>query len=208
MTLAPNIHFPDRDAILAEALNAHSAGDLDKAEGGYGSLMRADPGDSDALFFRAVAVFQRGHADKAIELCRFAMRAPRFSPDFAARLAGLLYANDGEGAARNFLRRNRLEPHRLSGKLGAVHNIKEIEPWYFSRRAAPFPRSIEAFEDTAGPIERHVLKGWLPETPPFGAKPVLDPGIERDLLLHDIRLEGQIERDGPPDSALVLDVAA
>ncbi|MBT6117971.1 MAG: hypothetical protein HOH66_08895 [Rhodospirillaceae bacterium] len=124
MSLAPQ--SPDRNEILADALRAHAAGDLDGAEGGYGLLMRADPGDSDALFFRAVAAFQRGRAEKAIELCRFALRAPRFSPDFEARLADLLDANDGVGevSARTFLRRNRLE--------------------------------------------RHVLKGWLPETPPFG----------------------------------------
>jgi hypothetical protein len=168
MSLAPQ--SPDRNEILADALRAHAAGDLDGAEGGYGLLMRADPGDSDALFFRAVAAFQRGRAEKAIELCRFALRAPRFSPDFEARLADLLDANDGVGevSARTFLRRNRLEPHVLSGKLGAVHNIKEIEPWYFSRRADPFPRKADAFDDAADLIERHVLKGWLPETPPFG----------------------------------------
>lgn len=41
-----------------------------------------------------------------------------------------------------------------------------------------------------------------------GVEPVTDPAIERDLLLYDIRLEGHVERDAPPDAALVMDVAA
>lgn len=171
MSLA--LQTPDpRDPRMTDALSHHQAGALAEAEAGYRALMRMDPGDSDTLYLLGICAFQAGRADKAADLCRFALRAPRFSEGFEATLADTLAAQgaEEEHRIRTFLRTSRLEPHVLSGKLGAVHNIKEIEPWYFSRRADPFPRKAELFDDLAGLIERHVLKGWLPERPPFTAE--------------------------------------
>ena len=168
MTLHPQTRNI-RDDHLDLALAHHHAGSLAQAEAAYLTLMSRDPGDSDVLFLLGVCAFQAGRDDSAAELCRFALRAPRFSAEFEATLADALAAqgDQEEKRIRGFLRTNRLEPHVLSGKLGAVHNIKEIEPWYFSRRADPFPRTAQAFDDLAHLVERHVLKGWLPDVPPF-----------------------------------------
>lgn len=175
MTLAataarPATAAPDRAAMLAAATGCHTARDLTAAETGYRDLIQADPGDSDAVYYLGIIAFQNGRPEQAMDLIGFALKSARFSPTFEPTLARLLEGQGGAPAVevRTFLRRNRLEPHILSGKLGGVLNLKEIEPWYFTRRMNPYPRRMEDFDDLEALIDKYVLKGWLPPEKPFG----------------------------------------
>ncbi|MFN0044225.1 MAG: GSCFA domain-containing protein [Alphaproteobacteria bacterium] len=168
-TIQANTRLAASADTLRTALALHAAGDLSGAEQGYRTLMATGMRECDALYYLGIVAYQTGHADQAEQIFHACLKMLRFTPCFEAELAAMLKAQGVavEDDVRGYLRRNRFEPHIFAGTLGQTLDFKTLEPWYFSRRAQPFPREMADFDDLPRLVERYVLKGWLPATKPF-----------------------------------------
>lgn len=160
-----------RDAIAAlEAL------DLDRADALLRQCLETDCQLADATYFLAVIALQRGSEAECLEFLAWSEECGAVAPDFFKVLGRVIEAlgpEKGE-AARRFLQRHRKIPWQLVGKLGGEIPQDRVEPWYFSRQVTHFfPGKQEEFEDIQGVIERYILPGFLPATPPFTAKSAL-----------------------------------
>jgi Flp pilus assembly protein TadD len=67
------------DALLANAMNAHQAGQLRDAQMSYRAVLRKAPKHFVALHFLGISKIQEGQADKGVELVREALR---LKPDY------------------------------------------------------------------------------------------------------------------------------
>lgn len=103
-------------------------------------------------------------------MLRRAYDVGRFERGFDARLNVVMRTFGGEASerVRDLMRRERLVPWNIVGRLGAKLDFREIEPWHFTRRGVNmFPRRQSDLRDTPILIESSVLKGWMPSRPPF-----------------------------------------
>jgi tetratricopeptide (TPR) repeat protein len=168
--VALNEADPDSHYVLGYVL--HRLGRPGEAVAHYEAAARLDPERSEALHFRAIAAWQGGNETEAIRYAAEALRRNGFGEGFFGWLNDLIENLEAEEskAVRRFLRRNRLLPRQAIGRLGALADFEAIDPWYFSRRMIDaYPRKLSDFDDLAALIEKHVIKGWTPETPPFAA---------------------------------------
>jgi Predicted methyltransferase (contains TPR repeat) len=69
------------DGVLAQAIKAHQADDLDTAERLYGQVLDMQMAQPDALHFLGVLSHQRGRSDEAVELIRMALQITPRHPD-------------------------------------------------------------------------------------------------------------------------------
>ncbi len=99
------------DQNLAQAVEAHRAGDLGTASRLYRRLLKAQPGHADTLHLSGLVAFQQGHPDKAIGLIEQAVRRDPGRPDYQANLGRVLQAaGHPEDAAECFRRVLELVP--------------------------------------------------------------------------------------------------
>ena len=69
------------DGVLAQAIKAHQADDLEPAERLYGQVLDMQMAQPDALHFLGVLSHQRGRSDEAVELIRMALQITPRHPD-------------------------------------------------------------------------------------------------------------------------------
>ena len=80
---------PEVDAVLANAINAHQAGQLQKAQALYRAALKKVPKHPVALHFLGISQIQEGQADKGIKLVREALKR---NPDYIEAHYNLAYA--------------------------------------------------------------------------------------------------------------------
>lgn len=68
-------------AVLKQAMQAHQADDLDKAERLYGEVLERQAAQPDALHYLGVLRHQRGRSDEAVELIEAALKITPRHPD-------------------------------------------------------------------------------------------------------------------------------
>ncbi|MCW2243917.1 tetratricopeptide repeat protein [Azospirillum canadense] len=111
-----------RDA-LAAVVGHHQAGRLDEARPLYLSILRAIPGQPDALHLLGVLESQQGHSGRAVPLLRRAVALRPDDGDFAGNLGlALRAAGDAAGAARVLGRALALDP----GQVQAAYNLGNL----------------------------------------------------------------------------------
>ncbi len=161
---------PVRETLLERAVAAHAEGQAGLAEALYRQILEGDAAHTEAGYFLGVLLLGRGDAEAGLALLKRAYDAGRFERGFDARLNAVLGALDEEPSEsiRDLLRRERLVPWNIVGRLGAELDFRSVEPWHFTRRRMNlFPRRQSEFDDVPKLIESTVLKGWLPPRPPF-----------------------------------------
>ena len=113
---APGHRRPDGpregiDSVLARAVAAHRAGDLDAASRIYRRILRTRPGHCDALHLSGLVAFQQGRLTRAVQLIEQAIRRDGFNAEYHANLGRVLQAaGRAAEAAGSFRRALTLDP--------------------------------------------------------------------------------------------------
>ena len=117
----------DENLSIAEAFKIafdhHCAGELDRAEAIYRTILDADPGQPDALHFLGVLLHQRGDCNNALDLVKQSIALEPGRVDWHNDLGNILTAcGKPEQAAEAFAKAIRLKPANamLWNNLGAV----------------------------------------------------------------------------------------
>ncbi len=107
---------PDLERALADALQAHQAGDLDRASAGYDAVIKIDPTNGRALFLRGTLCLQRGDNERAANLLQQAA-AVRQDDAAVRNNYGLALLNLGriDQAVEAFRSATRLGPRGADG---------------------------------------------------------------------------------------------
>lgn len=140
--------FGDR---LQAAIAAQRTNDLETAESTYRDILAEEPGQPDALHFLGLLEYQRGEADKAIELIERSIAAHPANPAAHNNLGNILRVLERrEEAARAYLAALDLDNDHAD----AWNNIGLL-----LRGADRFPKAIEAFREAVRAAPRHP-EGW------------------------------------------------
>lgn len=89
----------DLAAIFKNAVDRHSAGDLDAAEAGYRKILQSSPDHVDALHMLGMIAYQRGQYDAAIKLINRAVQHNSSSAVIYTNLGTVYNANKQPDAA-------------------------------------------------------------------------------------------------------------
>ncbi len=95
----------DLAAIFRNAVERHSAGDLDAAETGYRKILQSSPDHVDALHMLGMAAYQRGQYDSAIKLINQAVQHNSSSAVIYTNLGTVYNANKQPDAAITVLKK-------------------------------------------------------------------------------------------------------
>jgi len=163
------------EAVFEKGLQALMLDDFDAARAAFAASAAAQHRGHDALYLAAVCFVLEGKEADAAALFVRAGAAGNSSDDFygvLGRVFGHLGPERGD-ALRKALQAKRHLPRQSVGKLGGDRQV-DVEPWYFSRRALHmFPAKQAEFDEPQKIIEKYILPGFIPETPPFGKDSVL-----------------------------------
>jgi tetratricopeptide (TPR) repeat protein/SAM-dependent methyltransferase len=102
---------PDIQALLAEAAQAHRAGDLDRAERGYRRVLDHQPGHADGLHRLGLIAYQRGDHAAAQKAIRQAIaRNPNSAPYHSHLAMALAASGKADDALRSCRQAMALDP--------------------------------------------------------------------------------------------------
>lgn len=156
---------------IHNGLRALEQGDWQLAEREISRALEVDSGNVDAGYLLGMLAFRRDDHSGALRLFSSAKqtRTPP-SPEFFARLGSVMeaFGADTGDSLHRFLQRHRLLPAQAIGQLAAQANWQETEPWSYVKEATRFfPKDQVEFDEEQELIEKYVLQGWLPSSPPF-----------------------------------------
>jgi len=100
-----NRKSPDLATIFRNAVDRHSAGDLDTAETGYRKILQSDPAHVDALHMLGMAAYQRGKYNTAIKLINRAVQYRSSCAVIYTNLGAVYNANKQPDAAISVLKK-------------------------------------------------------------------------------------------------------
>lgn len=126
---------------------------------------------SDSLFLEGILRMIEGNAESGVAIIRESHKTGRYSPQLFEWLGQLWQLTPDDGTAiRALLQRLRLLPFQPIGKLAAVDQWTEAEPWWFSRKVTHFfPPKQTDFANLPKLIEDFVVAGWAPKQPIFNS---------------------------------------
>src|SRR5689334_10951991 len=123
------------------AIDTALAGDLQQLRQFLSQAAQsADAGmRSDSLFLEGILRMIEGNAESGVAIIRESHKTGRYSPQLFEWLGQLWQLTPDDGTAiRALLQRLRLLPFQPIGKLAAVDQWTEAEPWWFSRKVTHF----------------------------------------------------------------------
>ncbi len=113
-------------ALLADALEAHQAGDREAADALYRQALDAEPHEPTALYLYGLLNFELGRADRAVELFEAVVVARPDHAEAQATLAALRHwRGEPAAAAEGYRRTLALEPGRLDAAVGLANALRE-----------------------------------------------------------------------------------
>jgi len=139
--------------LLAQGLEFHKAGQIEKAASLYAEVLRREPRQADALHLLGVLFYQSGHSARAIQLISQAVALERENPVFFLNLGNALQ-EDGQlvRAEESFRRAIELRPNffeaynNLGTTLVGLHRIEEaVES--FSQATSINPANSEPYNN-------------------------------------------------------------